>query len=60
MEDLPIGFGMALAQVPEAMQTFSRLSAAQQHSMIVRAHSVNSRREMHALVRSLTHTGGLL
>ena len=52
--ELPIGFGFALAQNPEAMQAFARLSEVEQNEIVQRAHTVSSRNEMHALVNALS------
>lgn len=52
--DLPIGFGFALAQNPEAMQAFARLSEAGQNEIVQRARTVSSRNEMQALVNELS------
>lgn len=38
--DLPMGFGMALAQNEAAMKQFESLSAAQKQAVIQRTHSV--------------------
>lgn len=52
--DLPMGLGMALAQDTAAMEHFSALSPDEQRRIIDRTHSVRSRDEMQALVRSIT------
>lgn len=51
--DLPLGFGMALAQNEPAMQQFEALSEAEKASIIKKTHSVNSKAEMQNLVNSL-------
>ena len=53
MEDLPLGFGMALAQHPEAMARFSALSEEEQKAIIDGTHAVRSKQEMQAYVESL-------
>lgn len=53
-QELPLGFGFALAQNPEAMEYFSALPAEKRTEVLQRAHSVTSRQEMKALVNSLT------
>ena len=50
MEDLPLGFGMALAQHPEAMARFAALSEAGQQALIDGTHAVRSTQEMQAYV----------
>ena len=52
--DLPLGFAFALAQDPDAMEKFSRLSASQQSEILQKAHAVSSKEEMQALVDSLS------
>ena len=53
MEDLPMGFGMALLQNPQAVQTFQAMSPAQRRAILKRSHTVSSQAEMRALVDSL-------
>lgn len=58
--DLPLGFAFALAQRPEAMQTFSDLPPAKQSEILQKAHNVSSKAEMQSLINSLsspTQTG---
>lgn len=50
--DLPIGFGMALAENPAAMARFCALPEEERQAAVARAHNVRSKAEMHALVRS--------
>lgn len=52
--ELPLGFGMALAQNEDAMHRFEMLSDSEKRAVIEKAHSVNSKSEMASLVRSLT------
>lgn len=52
--DLPLGFGMALAQNESAMKQFESLSEAQKADIVNRSHNVNSKQEMHSLVNSLS------
>lgn len=51
--DLPLGFGMALAQNEAAMKQFESLSEADKRAVIQRTHSVTSKQEMRQLVASL-------
>lgn len=51
---IPLGFGFALAQNPEAMECFTALSKEERNVIIEKAHNVTSRQEMKALVNSLT------
>jgi hypothetical protein len=56
--ELPLGFGMALAQHPDAMQSFTNLSESQQAEILRKAHSVTSKREMQSLVSDLSSSIG--
>lgn len=51
--ELPLGFGMALAQNEKAMRAFEAMTDAQKQAVIQRTHSVSSRREMRQLVAEL-------
>lgn len=51
--ELPLGFGMALAQNEAAMRRFEALSEAEKQSVIQRTHSVHSKQEMRQLVSGL-------
>ena len=53
MEELPLGFGMALAQHPEAR--FAALPEAEQQAIIDGAHAVRSKEEMRSYVERLTN-----
>ena len=52
--DLPLGFGMALAQNEPAMKRFESLSEAQKAEIVNRVHNVNSKQEMQSFVNSLS------
>lgn len=55
--ELPLGFGFALAQHPDAMKNFSNLPEAKRSEILQRAHHVSSKGEMQALVNGLSaHT----
>lgn len=51
--EMPVGFGMALAQNPEALQKFAMLSEDKKQQIIQGTHSINSREEMHRYVNSI-------
>ena len=51
--ELPLGFGMALAQNEQAMHAFEAMTDEQKRSVIERTHAVTSRREMQQLVSGL-------
>ena len=55
--DLPLGFGFALAQDAEAMKAFSALSEEKQRELLRRAHGAASEGEMQSLVRELSSRG---
>ena len=52
---VPIGFGMALAMNPPAMNAYSAMTEDQKQAILNKAHNVRSEREMHDLVKSLAH-----
>ncbi len=52
-EEMPVGFAMALAQNPKAIEKFAKLSEAKKQEIIAGTHSVNSRDEMHRYVNKL-------
>ncbi len=52
-QDIPIGFGMALAQNSEAMEHFAKLPDKAKQDVINGTHSVRSRNEMKAYVDQL-------
>ena len=51
--ELPLGFGMALAQNEQAMKNFENLSADEKQAIIDKTHEVKSKKEMNSLVNSL-------
>lgn len=51
--EMPIGFGMALAQNPAAMQKFANLSKEEKQKIIAGTHSVRSKAEMHSYVNEI-------
>ncbi len=52
-EEMPMGFAMALAMNPDAMQKFATLSEAQKQQIIAATHRIKSKEEMHSYVNSL-------
>ncbi len=52
-DGIPLGFGMALAQYPDAMTAFAALTKKQKDSLLQQAGSAATKDEMQALVRSL-------
>ncbi|NLW74794.1 MAG: YdeI/OmpD-associated family protein [Clostridiales bacterium] len=52
-DELPLGFGMALAMNPDAMKAFSNLPETGQQQYLERARAAKSKEEMEALVQSL-------
>ncbi len=52
--EMPVGFSMALAQNPEAMQRFAMLSDDKKREIIDGTHAISSKREMHEYVNTLT------
>ncbi len=52
-DEMPVGFAMALAMNPDAMQKFAALSEEKKQQIIEGTHSLKSREEMHRYVNSL-------
>lgn len=51
--ELPLGFGMALAQNPEAMACFARLSPGERDAVLERSRRAQSRGQMQQIVNDL-------
>ena len=51
--DLPLGFSLALGQNPKAMKVFADMPESRQNEVLQKAHNVNSKDEMQALVSNL-------
>lgn len=51
--DVPVGFGMMLAQNVEAMNHFAALSPQRQQQVIDHTHQIQSREQMRDYVRKL-------
>ena len=52
-DEVPLGFSMALAQNPLALQKFAMLSEEKKKQIIDGTHSVKSRQEMHEYVNKI-------
>lgn len=52
--ELPLGFGMALAQNEAAMKKFESMTEPEKQAILQRTHSVNSKKEMQQLVSDLS------
>ena len=55
--ELPLGFGFALAQNPDAMKSFANLSESEQSELLRKARAVSSKAELQALVSGLAAQG---
>lgn len=56
-DNIPLGFGLTLAQNPEAMAVFASLTVPQQLAVIEGTHQITSKQEMHAYVQKLAKNG---
>lgn len=54
-DEMPIGFSMALAQNPDAMQKFALLGEDKKKQIIDGTHSVKSKQEMREYVNRVTN-----
>lgn len=50
---VPIGFGMALAMNPTALNAYSAMTEAQKQAILSKAHNARSEKEMHQIVASI-------
>lgn len=50
---VPIGFGMALARNPQALNTYSAMTRDQQQAILSQAHNARSEQEMNRIVNGL-------
>ena len=50
---VPIGFGMALAMNPNALNAYSAMSETQKQAVLDKAHNARSEQEMHQIVNSI-------
>nr|MBQ8244515.1 hypothetical protein [Oscillospiraceae bacterium] len=50
---VPIGFGMALAMNPPALNVYSAMTEEQKQAILNRAHNARSEQEMHRIVDSI-------
>ena len=56
-DEMPIGFAMALAINPDAMERFATLTEEQKQEIIEGTHTVKSKEEMHRYVESFVNGG---
>ena len=54
-DEMPVGFAMALAMNPVAMQKFSVLGEDRRRQIIEGTHAIKSREEMHRYVSSIVN-----
>lgn len=50
---VPIGFGMALAMNPPALNAYSAMTEEQKQAILNKAHNARSEKEMHQIVSSI-------
>ena len=51
--NIPIGFGMALAMNPPALNAYSAMSEEEKRAVIAKAHNAHSEQEMHQIVEGI-------
>ncbi|MBE6837181.1 MAG: hypothetical protein E7509_04205 [Ruminococcus sp.] len=51
--EMPVGFGMALAMNPDAMEKFAALPEVKKQEIISGTHSVSSKEEMRQYVENI-------
>lgn len=50
---VPIGFGMALAMNPNALNAYSAMTEAEKQAVLNKAHNARSQTEMHRIVETI-------
>lgn len=50
---VPIGFGMALAMNPPALNAYSTMTEEQKQQILNKAHNARSEKEMHQIVAGI-------
>lgn len=50
---VPIGFGMALARNPQALNAYSAMTGEQKQALLDRAHNARSEQEMNRIVNDI-------
>ena len=50
---VPIGFGMALARNPQALNAYSAMTEEQKQAILSQAHNARSEQEMNRIVNNL-------
>ncbi|MGM9590774.1 MAG: hypothetical protein ACI3V0_11485 [Faecousia sp.] len=51
--EVPIGFGMALAQNEEAVNAYAMMTKEEKNEILRKAHNARSEREMNQIVREI-------
>lgn len=51
---VPIGFGMALAMNPPALNAYSAMTQTQKQAILNKAHNARSEQEMHDIVNGIS------
>lgn len=52
---VPLGFGMALAQNPRALNAYSAMTEQQKQAILNQAHSARSEQDMNRIVNSIAN-----
>lgn len=52
---VPIGFGMALAMNPPALNAYSAMTEEQKQTILNKAHNARSEKEMHQIVAGIVN-----
>ena len=52
-QEIPIGFGMALAQNEKAVNAYAMMTREQKNAILKKAHSARSQAEMQSIVASI-------
>lgn len=55
---VPIGFGMALAMNPPALNAYSAMTEEQKQAILNKAHNARTEKEMHDIVNGIASNNG--
>ena len=53
LQEVPLGFGIALAQNEKAVNAYAMMTREQKSAILAKAHSARSQQEMHQIVSSI-------
>ena len=55
-DQVPVGFGMALAMNEPAMAAYAAMTQRQKQTVLTKAHNAKTKKEMHQIVSSIAES----